>query len=125
MIPNAIAEKLKNQPLLSPATIGTDGAVSFPIAIQSALEDGLLPPDPVHNVTRYLQQGIEIDHFRAKKAMPRIGGFHSFKTARRTLKGFEAMLWLKNGFVFAGEWSVRRQNDLVAKIFALQTVNEA
>ena len=57
--------------------------------------------------------------------MPRIGGFRSFNTARRTIKGFEAMLWLKKGFCFAGEWTVHSQNDLLAQIFGLQKVNKA
>ena len=35
-----------------------------------------------------------------KKNMPRIGGFRSFSTARRTIQGFEAMLWLRKGFGF-------------------------
>ena len=33
--------------------------------------------------------------------MPRIGGFQSFRTARWTIRGFEAMLWLHRGFDFA------------------------
>jgi hypothetical protein len=32
--------------------------------------------------------------------MLRIGGFQSFRTARRTIRGFEAMLWLRKGFVW-------------------------
>jgi IS6 family transposase len=51
----------------------------------------------VHYVTKHLQQGIESDHFRVKRPMPRIGGFQSFHTARRTIRGFEAMLWLRKG----------------------------
>ena len=116
---------LKDEPLLSPTSVGTDGAAPFPTAIRSAVEDRLLPLDPVHHVTKHLQQGIESDHFRVKKAMPRIGGFRSFNTARRTIKGFEAMLWLKKGFGFAGEWTVHSQNDLLAQIFGLQKVNKA
>ena len=46
--------------------------------------------------------------------MPRIGGFHSFHTARRTIRGFEAMLWLRKGFGFAGAWTVREQNQLLS-----------
>ncbi|MER0240411.1 IS6 family transposase, partial [Fulvimarina sp. MAC8] len=38
--------------------------------------------------------------------------------------GFEAMLWLKKGFGFAGEWTVHSQNDLLAQIFGLQKVNK-
>ena len=37
--------------------------------------------------------------------------------------GFEAMLWLKKGFGFAGEWTVRRQNELLALCFGLEMVN--
>ena len=116
---------LKEAPLLSPGTIGTDGANTFPAAIASAVEDRLLKPDPVHHVTKHLQQGIESDHFRVKKPMPRIGGFRSFNTARRTIKGFEAMLWLRKGFGFSGAWTVTGQNELIAHLFGLQQVNKA
>jgi IS6 family transposase len=57
--------------------------------------------------------------------MPKIGAFQSFQTVRNTTAGFEAMLWLKKGFGFAGEWIVRRQNDLLPCCFGLQMVNEA
>ncbi|EBN9265391.1 DDE-type integrase/transposase/recombinase, partial [Salmonella enterica subsp. enterica serovar Infantis] len=71
------------------------------------------------------QQGIESDHFRVKKNMPKIGGFQSFNTARRTIAGFEAMLWLRKGFGFSGGWTVNDQNDLLARLFGLQKVNKA
>ena len=116
---------LKDEPLLSPEKIGTDGANTFPSAIKTSLDNGLLHPDPVHYVTKHLQQGIESDHFRVKKNMPKIGGFQSFRTARRTIAGFEAMLWLRKGFGFAGGWTVNDQNDLIARLFGLQKVNKA
>lgn len=75
---------LKEEPLLSPGKIGTDGANSFPSAIKTSVDDGHLRLNPVHYVTK-LQQGIESDHFRVKKNMPKIGGFQSFSTARRTV----------------------------------------
>jgi transposase, IS6 family len=83
-------EMLKDQPLLAPDRIGTDGAGPYPPAIAAARKDGLLPQDPRHYVTKHLQQRIESDHFRVKRPMPRIGGFQSFRTARRTIRGFEA-----------------------------------
>jgi IS6 family transposase len=97
---------LQDQPLLSPDRIGTDGAGTYPPAIVIARNDGLLARTPLHHVTKHLQQGIESDHFRVKKNMPRIGGFQSFHTARRTIQGFEAMLWLRKGFGFRGALSV-------------------
>ena len=110
---------LQDQPLLSPDRIGTDGAGSYPPAIAAARKDGLLARTPVHYVTKHLQQGIESDHFRVKRPMPRVGCFQAFHTARRTIQGFEAMLWLRKGFGFAGAWTVREQNRLLALCFGL------
>ena len=93
---------LTDGPLLSPERIGTDGASTYPGAIAAARMEGRLARDPVHHVTKHLQQGIESDHFQLKKNMPRVGGFGSFNTARRSIQGFEAMLWMRKGFGFAG-----------------------
>jgi transposase-like protein len=73
----------------------------------------------------FLARGIESDHFHLKKNMPKICGFQSFPSAKRTIAAFEAMLWLKKGFGFAGEWTVHAQNDLLARCFGLQMVNKA
>ncbi len=66
---------LKNQLLLAPDQVGTDAAGPYPPAIVATRKAGLLPITPKHYVTKHLQQGIESDHFRVKKNMPRIGGF--------------------------------------------------
>ena len=44
--------------------------------------------------------------------------------ARRTIQGFEAMLWLRKGFGFAGAWTVCEQNRLLALCFGLPEVNK-
>ena len=44
---------------------------------------------------------------------------------RKSIKGFEAMLWLRTGFDFTGGWTVRRQNELITHLFGLQKVNKA
>ncbi|MET3778309.1 transposase-like protein [Rhizobium alvei] len=116
---------LKDEPLLSPEKIGTDGANTLPSAIKTAVDNGVLHPDPVHYVTKHLQQGIESDHFRVKKNMPEIGGFQSFRTARGTIAGFEAMAWLRKGFGLSNDWTVNDQNDLLARLFELKKVNKA
>jgi transposase, IS6 family len=115
---------LQDQPLLAPDRIGTDGAGPYPAALAATRKAGLLVCTPVHHVTKHLQQGIESDHFRVKKNMPRIGSFQAFHTARRTIQGFEAMLWLRKGFGFAGAWTVREQNRLLAVCFGLPEVNK-
>lgn len=76
-------------------------------------------------VTKHLQRGIESDHFRVKKNMPKVGGFQSFRTAQQTIAGFEAMLCLRKGFGFSCDWTVNDQNDLLACLFGLQKVNKA
>ena len=116
---------LEEQPLLAPDRIGTDAAGPYRPAIKAARKAGLLARTPVHYVTKHLQQGIESDHFRVKRNMPRIGSFQSFGTARRTIRGFEAMLWLRKGFGFAGAWTVCEQNRLLAVCFGLPEVNKA
>jgi transposase len=87
---------LQDQPLLSPDRIGTDGAGAYPPAIAESRKAGLLARTPVHYITKHLQQGIESDHFRVKRPMPRVGCFQAFHTARRTIQGFE-MLWADGG----------------------------
>lgn len=57
--------------------------------------------------------------------MPKTGGFQSFKTVRRTVAGFEAMLWLRKGFGFTGDCTVNHQNDPLARLFGLQKANKA
>ena len=42
-----------------------------------------------HAPPEHLQQGIESDHFRVKKNMPRVGGFQSFATARDAVRDRE------------------------------------
>ena len=115
---------LVDQPLLAPDRIGTDGASTYPPAIVESRKEGLLPHMHAHYVTKHLQQGIKSDHFRVKKSMPRIGCFQSFHTARRTICGFESMLWLRKGFGFAGAWTIREQNRLLGVCFGLQAVNK-
>src|SRR5215210_5715274 len=115
---------LSAEPLLAPDRIGTDGAGPYPPALVDSRAEGLLPRTPIHYVTKHLQQVIESDHFRVKRPMPQVGCFQAFHTARRTIQGFEAILWLRKGFGFAGAWTVCEQNQLLALCFGLPEVNK-
>jgi len=66
---------LKDQPLLAPGKIETDGASVYPKAFSDGAQQGLTPGDVRHRVSKHLQQGIESDHFHVKKNMPKVGGF--------------------------------------------------
>ncbi|ACL62875.1 IS6 family transposase [Methylobacterium nodulans] len=102
-----------------------NGAGPYPPAIAESRKAGLLPRTPTHHVSKPLQQGIASDPFRVKRAMPRVGGFRSFKTARRTIQGVKARLWRRKGFGFLGAWTVREQNQLLAHCFGLPVANKA
>ena len=43
---------------------------------------------------------------------------------KRAIHGFEAMLWLRKGFGFAGPWTLHEQNRLLGVSFGLQAVNK-
>ncbi len=83
-------------------------------------KEGILPEDLTHHVTKILQQGIESDHFRLKQHIPQNGCFQSFHTARRTLKGYEAMLWLKKGLGSKGDWTINEQMNRLMALFGLK-----
>jgi transposase-like protein len=55
-------KSLKDQPLLSPGEMGTDGANVYPAAIQTGIDQGRLTTAVVHRVTKHLQQVIESGH---------------------------------------------------------------
>ena len=117
---------LKDEPLLAPDRIGTDGAGPYPPAIAAAGKDGLLPHEPLALRHPAPAAGDRERSFpRSKDRCRRIGGFQSFRTARRTIRGFEAMLWLRKGFGFAGAWTVCEQNRMLSVCFGLPAANKA
>jgi hypothetical protein len=58
----------------------------------------------VHYVAKHFLRGFASNQLWVKKNMPKTGGFQSFNTARGTIAGFEATLWLRKGFGFPGGW---------------------
>jgi transposase, IS6 family len=57
-----VRKMLKNEPLLAPDRIGEDRAGPHSPAIMAARKGGLLPHEPLHYITKHMQQGIESDH---------------------------------------------------------------
>ncbi len=90
-------------------------------------QSGLPKPKPSRKTGARTMRGflrIESDHFRVKQPMPKVGSFRSFNTARRSIQGFEAMLWLGKGFGFAGTWTVVEQNRMLGFCFELQRLTK-
>lgn len=109
----------KEDGLFAPTYIGTDKATIFPKTIQTMKNEYILPNHCFHKTMKSLQQGIENDHFTLKKVMPRNGCFQSFHTAKNTLKGYEAILWIKKGLGFKGKWTIKEQINFIQNLFSL------
>lgn len=99
--------------------IGTDKATTFPKTIEAMKNEYILSNHCFHETKKSLQQGIENDHFRLKRVISRNGCFQSFHTARKTLKGYEAILWIKKGLGFKGKWTINEQINFIQNIFGL------
>ncbi|OUI77612.1 transposase [Commensalibacter intestini] len=109
----------KEDRLFAPTHIGTDKALTFPKTIQAMKKENILFNSCLHEVGKPLQQRIENDHFRLKRVIPQSGCFQSFHTARKTIKGYEAILWLKKGLGFKGKWTINEQINFIQNIFGL------
>lgn len=81
----------------SPRVITVDKNAAYPKAVEMLKADEMLPETTELRQKKYLNNIIEQDH-RAIKRLTKAGmGFKSFYTARRTLRGFEAMNMLRKG----------------------------
>ena len=114
-------QSLGDDGLFSANEIGTDCAPALICAVEG-LQEGNLKLK--HQKSKHLQQGIESDHYRLKRNMHRKGVFQSLKTARKTISGYEPMLWLRKSMGFIKKWDVRKQDHLINLCFGIQKVNE-
>ena len=91
-----------------------DGAGSYPPAIAAARNNGSW------RARRCLRHQAPAAAGDRERPLPGQAAYAAgrlllaFHTARRTIQGFEAMLWLRKGFGFAGAWTVCEQNQLLA-----------
>lgn len=90
---------LKATHIQAPRVITVDKNAAYPKAVETLKSDETLPEATELRQKKYLNNIIEQDH-RAIKRLTKAGiGFKSFNTARRTLRGFEAMNMLRKGQV--------------------------
>ena len=80
-----------------PRVITVDKNAAYSKAVETLKADETLPEATELRQKKYLNNIIEQDH-RAIKRLTKAGmGFKSFNTARRTLRGFEAMNMVRKG----------------------------
>ena len=82
---------------IEPRAITVDKNAAYPPAISALKQDAALPEAIETRQSKYLNNTVEQDHrFIKRRSNPGLG-FGSFNTARRTLKGYEAMNIIRKG----------------------------
>ena len=104
----------------SPRVINVDKNAAYPAAVDELkAEEQLFETTELRQV-KYLNNQVEQDHrFIKRLTLPGMG-FGSFNTARRTLKGFEAMNMIRKGQVQGvRKGDVRASIELVSQLFEI------
>ena len=85
----------------TPRVITVDKNAAYPVAVEELKQDKTLKAETELRQNKYLNNMIEQDHRNVKRIVKPMRGFQSFNTARRTLRGIEAMAMLRKGQVKA------------------------
>ena len=83
----------------TPRVITVDKNAAYPVAVDELKEDKTLKAETELRQSKYLNNIIEQDHRNVKRIVKPMMGFQSFNTARRTLRGIEAMAMIRKGQV--------------------------
>lgn len=91
---------LKAKHIQMPRVITVDKNAAYPVAIETLKADGTLEAETELRQNKYLNNVIEQDHRNVKRITKPMMEFKSFNTARRTLRGIEAMNMIRIGQVY-------------------------
>ncbi|WP_242042134.1 DDE-type integrase/transposase/recombinase [Leptolyngbya sp. FACHB-541] len=83
----------------TPRIITVDKNAAYPVVIEALKADETLAAQTELRQSKYLNNVIEQDHRNTKRLTKPMMGFGSFNTARRTLRGIEAMSMIRKGQV--------------------------
>ena len=104
----------------TPRVINVDKNAAYPPAIDALKADEHLPETTELRQVKYLNNRVEQDHRFIKRLTKPGMGFKSFNTARRTLKGFEAMNMIRKAQVQGvDKGHVRSQVEFVSQLFGI------
>ncbi|MGF1523877.1 MAG: IS6 family transposase [Leptolyngbyaceae cyanobacterium] len=92
-----LKKALKARHTSTPRVINVDKNAAYPAATDDLKTETTLPEETELRPVKYLNNMIEQDHRRIKRLVQTGLGFGSFNTARRTLKGYEAMAMIRKG----------------------------
>ncbi len=104
----------------SPRVITVDKNAAYPKAINELKADKKLPQKVKLRQKKYLNNIVEQDH-RGIKRLVKLGmGFGSFNTARRTIRGYEAMNMVRKGQIKeVGKGAVKERLLFINQIFGV------
>ncbi len=103
-----------------PRVINVDKNAAYPPAIDSLTQDQTLGETTELRRVKYLNNIVEQDHRFIKRLVNPGMGFASFNTARRTLRGYEAMNMIRKGQVQGvAKGDIRAQVGFVSQIFGV------
>ena len=104
----------------TPRVVNVDKNAAYPPAVDDLKAEAQLPQTTELRQVKYLNNQVEQDHRFIKRLTKPGMGFGSFNTARRTLRGMEAMNMLRKGQVQGVEkGDIRVQVEFVSQIFGV------
>ena len=111
---------LKNTPDRAPRVINVDKNPAYPPAVEELKADGALPDQCQLRQCKYLNNVVEQDHRFIKRRVNPGLGFFSFRTARRTILGYETMSIIRKGQVVGvGKGDIQGQVRFVEGLFGV------
>jgi transposase-like protein len=103
-----------------PRVINVDKNAAYPRATDELKAEQELPKSVQLRQNKYLNNRIEQDHRFIKRLTKPGMGFHSFNTARRTLRGYEAMNMIRKGQIKGvAKGDISAQVEFVSQIFGV------
>ncbi|MEM1368388.1 MAG: IS6 family transposase [Cyanobacteria bacterium P01_H01_bin.15] len=104
----------------TPRVINVGKNAAYPAAVNDLKTEKALPEETELRPVKYLNNQIEQDHRHIKRLVKPGLGFGSFNTARRTLKGYEAMAMIRKGQIQGVDRDdVKGQISFIHKIFGI------
>ncbi len=105
---------LKADHTQSPQVINVDHNAAYPNAVDTLKDEQMLPKSVELRQNKYLNNVIEQDHRNIKRIVKPMMGFKSFNTARKTLRGIEAMNRVRKGQVI---WNRTRGQCVSSQVY--------
>ena len=105
---------------VAPRVINVDANAAYPAAFEELQKADIRPKTTQLRACKYLQNIVEQDHRFIKRRVNPGLGFASFRTAWRTLRGYEMMNMVRKGqLAGAARGDIVSQNRLIAGAFGL------